>query len=374
MRKVLIFSTAYFPFIGGAEVALKQVTDRISDFEFDMVTARLRKDLKRQEKIGNINVYRVGFGSKIDKLILPILGLFKAVRLNEKNKYCLIYGLLASYGSLGAYFFKILHPRIPLLINLQEGKDLKGRFGAKNIIRRLVIKRANAITVISNYLKEFAEKNSINAKIELIPNGVDLNQFKPSNQESDLRSTLGLKQEDMVVVTHGRLVEKNGPIDLIKAFNILKEKNSNLKLLLVGDGLQRQKIEDLILEYGLKNNVIMAGEIPSENVHRYLEISDISIRPSLTEGLGNSFLEAMAMGLPVIGTLVGGIPDFLKDNETGIACKPGDAQDIADKIELLAQDKELRQRIAENGKNLVLEKYNWNNIAIKLDNFLNTLI
>jgi glycosyltransferase involved in cell wall biosynthesis len=94
-----------------------------------------------------------------------------------------------------------------------------------------------------------------------------------------------------------------------------------------------------------------------------LKISDVFVRPSLSEGLGNAFLEAMAASIPVIGTPVGGIPDFLKDEETGLFCEVGNPEDIAQKIEKLVFDDSLRKRIIENGLELVKEKYDWGFIA-----------
>ena len=83
MKKILIFSTAYYPFVGGAEVAVKEITDRISATQFDLITARFRRNLPKVEKIGAVNVYRLGVGVPVlDKLFLPFWGAWFALRLN----------------------------------------------------------------------------------------------------------------------------------------------------------------------------------------------------------------------------------------------------------------------------------------------------
>ncbi|MBU1102183.1 glycosyltransferase family 4 protein, partial [Patescibacteria group bacterium] len=110
-----------------------------------------------------------------------------------------------------------------------------------------------------------------------------------------------------------------------------------------------------------------------EDVPKYLAISDVFVRPSLSEGLGNSFLEAMAAGVPIIGTKVGGIPDFLRDGETGLFCEARNPQSIAEKITLLLSDEILRQRLIANARKLVEEKYNWDNIAQKMGNIFEKL-
>jgi glycosyltransferase involved in cell wall biosynthesis len=102
----------------------------------------------------------------------------------------------------------------------------------------------------------------------------------------------------------------------------------------------------------------------------YLQISDIFVRPSLSEGLGNSFLEAMAAGLPVIATPVGGIPDFLKDGETGLFCEVDNPQSIAQKVEKLLKDRESRDYIVRHASEMIREKYQWSMIAKKMQEVL----
>ena len=92
----------------------------------------------------------------------------------------------------------------------------------------------------------------------------------------------------------------------------------NVKLLIVGDGPLRENLKFKIKNLKLENKIELLGEVSPDKVPQYLAEADIFVRPSLSEGLGTAFLEAMAVGLPIIGTPVGGIPDFLKDDETGL--------------------------------------------------------
>ena len=103
-KKILIFSTAYHPFVGGAEVAVREITDRLGDdFEFDMIIAQLDRKLPKQEKIGNIDVFRIGIGVKIiDKLLLTFYGHRMAIKLYRKNQYDIVWSIMASYGGLSA--------------------------------------------------------------------------------------------------------------------------------------------------------------------------------------------------------------------------------------------------------------------------------
>jgi glycosyltransferase involved in cell wall biosynthesis len=101
---------------------------------------------------------------------------------------------------------------------------------------------------------------------------------------------------------------------------------------------------------------------------KYLHASDIFIRPSLSEGFGNSFIEAMASRVPVIATPVGGIIDFLKDGETGLFCEVKNPKSIAQKVEKLIKDKESREYIVRNAYEMVKNKYDWNIIANDMKN------
>ena len=93
-KHVVIFATTYFPLVGGAEVAMKEVTDRLPGWQFDLVCARIKSGLSSTEKIGNVTVHRVGFGHPIDKYLLPLLGTIRALLTAHGSPLTGIYGLM----------------------------------------------------------------------------------------------------------------------------------------------------------------------------------------------------------------------------------------------------------------------------------------
>ncbi|MFC1700726.1 glycosyltransferase family 4 protein [Patescibacteria group bacterium] len=367
-KKILIFSTAYLPMVGGAEIAVKEITDRLPSWKFDMITPKIQFGLPKFEKIGNINVYRIGFGCNFDKFLLPVFGLFKANRLNKRNNYNLTWSIMASYGGFLGSFFKKFHSDKPFLLTLQEGDApelILEKVGFFKSSFKKIFKRADYIQSISSFLDNWAEKMGIDSnKRVIVPNGVDSKKFATELIHEHIH-------DHKIILTVSRLVKKNGVDDLIKAGQYL---NFDFKIIIIGSGKNEKKLKKLVKKLKLENKVIFQGQIKYGELPKYYALADVFVRPSLSEGLGNVFLEAMACGLPVIGTPVGGIPDFLEDRKTGLFCKVNNPQSIAKKIEEILKDNKLRKNIVNNGLNLIKEKYTWNGIAKKMERVFDKLL
>lgn len=381
-KRVLIFSFVYYPrFIGGAEVAVKEITDRMDqdDFEFDLIALRLDKSLPKKEKIGNVTVHRIGWaGEQKDsadslpwylhfaKYAYPFLAAFKGSQLHREKAFDMTWSIMANYSGFAGLFFKLFHTDVPFILTLQEGDPIdyikkKVRFVAK--IWRMIFTQANEIQTISNYLSDFAKDMGAKAPIEVIPNGVDVAHFSKEYSQEELNSLkqeLGKDPNDVFLVTTSRLVVKNAVGDIIEALEFLPV---NVKLLIIGVGYQLEDLKKLAMNKGVSERVKFLGYISHTAMPKYLKISDIFVRPSLSEGFGNSFIEAMASGLPVIATPVGGIVDFIKNKETGLFCEVHAPEDIARKVEVYMHDKALRDEIIDNAMHMVIDHYDWNLVA-----------
>jgi len=378
MKKILIFSTAYFPHLSGAEIATQEITRRLEEeFNFDLICARFERKLLKKEKVNNVNVYRVGIGSVLDKYILIFAGFFKALALQKKNKYKLIHAIMATYGGLAALFFKLIHRKIPFLVTIQED-IFEGQIKRKTRFLRyfynLIFKKADFFQVIAKYMKERIRERGFRAPIKVIPNGVDIKHFSqelPNEVLKKLRQDLGIKEKEKVIITVSRLIEKKAVDDIIKAIPYLK---FPVKFLVIGTGKELKKLQKLVNDISIQDEVLFLGYISHKNLPKYLKISDVFIRPSLIEGLGNSFLEAMAASVPIIATPIEGIPDFLRDKKTGLFCQIRNPKDIAQKIELLLTDDNLRQKIIVQAKKLIEQKYNWQIVSEQMKSIYLTLI
>lgn len=365
---ILIFSTAYLPFIGGAELAIKDITDRIHDFTFILITARLRHDLPQREHVGNVEIFRVGIGVPlVDKLLSPFLASWCVYRIARREHIKLFWSVMVSYTTITPVLLKMfgLYKNTPLLLTLQEGDSEKhifeGRFGLIAYWWRAAFRYASHVQVISVYLEKLARSFGYAGPVSIVPNGVETKKLETRNLKLETQA-----KHKKIIITVSRLVEKNGVDILIRAFAGVHKKFPLAELHIVGDGYLRVRLEALTRALGMGSFITFFGEVPHERVSKYYTGAYIFVRPSRSEGLGIAFLEAMAAGLPIIGTPVGGIVDFLKDGETGLFSNVDDPHDLASKIELLLSNPELYKKLQDNGCRLVKESYDWNTIAERM--------
>lgn len=371
-KRILLFTTAYKPFVGGSEIAIQNIIRRLPGVFFDIITPRHNSKLNRLAQEENSHIYRVGFGWKYDKYLFPVLGFFKALGLMRENNYQLIHAYQASQAAGAAWLLKLFKPKIKFVLTIQEGKDLDKQKLYVKFFRNLIVRKADIISGISSYLVDYVKIINRKAKTIVIPNGVDLNFFPSKSVEnqtsSELKEKLGIKENNRLVVTVSRLVTKNGLENLIEATAKVRDRLPEVKLLVIGDGPLLKDLKSKVRKLNLTSTTLFLGEINHEDLAKYLRIADVFARPSQSEGLGSAFLEAMAVGVPIVGTPVGGIPDFLIDKETGLFCQVNNSSDLADKIYEILTNRELRVRIVNNAQALIRQKYDWDIIALKFEN------
>ncbi len=384
--KILIVSLAYVPFVGGAELALRDITDRVTECDFDLITYRFDRRWPPEERIGNMRVFRVGFGSysgsyygrTLEKFLFIPLAFIKGFFLHRRNRYAVFWSLMASRASAPALFLKFCFPRVPFFLTIQEGDTPEyahKRAGFLLRLWRLVFRYADRTQVISSYLRDFCVREGADKdRIDIIPNGVDVSLFSKIFSDDDkqtLLNQLGITKNAQVIVSASRLVPNKGIDVILKAQRHLQKDGLGVTLLLFGTGPE----EDMLRRYADAHSlsVVFAGDIKHEELPRYFAVSDVFVRPSRSEGLGTAFLEAMAAGLPIIGTPVGGIVDFLEDGKTGLFVKPDNDEDCAQTLRTLLNDGALQRALGENGRRLIHEKYSWDLITRKFVDIFTTL-
>src|SRR3990167_5558487 len=209
MKRILIFSLAYEPYVGGAELAIKEITDRLArgrataegldtnEYSFDMITLRFDRKLPDVEKIGNVMVHRIGFASenvkvsdralpllcKLAKILFPFTSFFKALSLHRKQPYDVVWAMMANQAGFGALFFKYAHPNIPYFLELQDGNSLQQIQARRPLISLMwplykrVYLKADVIKAISHFIKDLAREVGFHGRVEVIPNAVNVARF-----------------------------------------------------------------------------------------------------------------------------------------------------------------------------------------------------
>jgi glycosyltransferase involved in cell wall biosynthesis len=392
-KKILIFSLAYFPkHIGGAEVAIKEITDRLSseEYEFHLVCNRFDSTLPKTEQIGNVVVHRIGITTKnptmaelrklplhLNKILYQWFAYFEARKLHQQIKFDGIWAMMAHSCGVPAARFKKAFPEVKYLLTLQEGDPPKYIERKMSVFGQAfydAFTKADAIQVISTFLGAWAKRRGFKGTPILIPNAVHTAHFMQTYEAAQLhevRREFGVSDTDTLLVTTSRLVHKNAVDDVIRALALLPPP---VKFVIFGIGPDEEKLRALARELSLTDRVLFRGQIGHQEMPKYLKACDIFIRPSRSEGMGNSFVEAMAAELPVIATQEGGIADFLFDEQrnpevatTGWAVEADSPQQIAAAVtDILARPEKVVAVVA-TAKQMAVEKYDWNLIAKRMD-------
>ncbi len=389
MKKILIFSLAYFPrHVGGAEVAIKEIVERTptDEYDFHMVCLRFDSTLPAVERVGNILVHRIGFSKAnatmadlkqfplhLNKVLFQFLAAWKAMSLHKQHHYDGAWAMMAHSCGVPVAIFNFIYPRVPYLLTLQEGDPLEYIKNTMLPVYPLFVrafKKATIIQAISTFLGGWARDMGFSGKLEVIPNAVNTKHFSQVYPHEDLdvlKKQLGKKDGDVYLITTSRLVTKNACDDVIKALTLLPE---NYHFLILGIGPDEEMLRVLAKKEGVEGRTHFIGQVSHAEMPKYLKVSDIFIRPSLSEGMGNSFVEAMAAELPVIATQEGGIADFLFDPlrnpdkpPTGRAVNPRDPRGIATVARDIVENRELTHAMVKNAHALALQKYDWDLIA-----------
>ena len=239
---------------------------------------------------------------------------------------------------------------VPVAIHSEHGYEvdmLAGLPARRRLLRRAFYAMADSVFAVTEELRAYHARQAwfSPARIQVLYNGVDTRRFAPRPEvRARLREQLGLPAGSFVVGTVGRLVPIKDHLTLMKAAESLARRGVQTSLLLVGTGPEQARLERAAQACAeLGSRVVFAGA--AENVHELLNAMDVFVLPSLCEGMSNTLLEAMASGLPVVATRVGGNPELVEEDRSGWLFRPGDVNGLSDRLEHLAGSRELRRQL-----------------------------
>jgi glycosyltransferase involved in cell wall biosynthesis len=274
---------------------------------------------------------------------------------------------MMTYMAMPVTLMGWLGSRLPYVLTLQDGDPFEHVFGRRRIkiilpILRAGFRNADIVQTISTFLAEWPRKMGYRGVIEVVPNGTDVARFSAAPP-----ADIGRKEGEVVLATASRLVPKNALDDVIRALPLMP---ANIVFAIFGSGPEEANLRTLVDRLGVKERVRFFGSIDNRDLPAYLHASDIFIRPSRSEGMGISFVEAFAAGRPVIATQEGGIADFLFDAKrnpekptTGWAVDRDNPPQIAEAVKDILSNPEQTLRVVEEARRLATARYDWRLIA-----------
>lgn len=282
-----------------------------------------------------------------------LFGMKSLIKIN-KIKPEIIQAQNITMGFIAFFAKKIFN--IPYIV-WGRGSDVHLQWKFKKFISRIVLDNADAIIALSQNMRN--EMQTISEKdIIILPNGVDTKSFSISKN--------GKKTDRIRILYIGSLLPVKGVEYLIQAMKQLCQLHPDIRLTIIGDGSCRNSLEEMGRKFGLEHNINFIGKIPHQDVPNWLAKNDIFVLPSISEGMPNVLLEAMAAGLPIVASNVGGIPEIISNSKNGYLVEPKNSQQIVDRIQFLISNSNKWNTISEQNK-ADAEKYDWEEIIKKLE-------
>ena len=356
--------------MAGTEKMLYELTGRIDKEKFEVLVCTIKSgdgDLLSKLKEKGIQTKTLNLNSKWQ--FFKTLKLIKIIRNFKPD----IFQSFLFFDNILARVFGRLC-KVPIIISGIRNVEIYRSFW-RNFLDKITLPFADFVISNTQAGKKFlSEKERIPLnKIFVIPNGIDLTKVPPpltKEQKTHLLKEI-LPTTNYLLPTNiigfvGYLTKQKGVTYLLQAFSQLKEEiRERTLLLIIGDGPIKNDLENLAGKLKIKNRVHFLGH--KKEAINYMPLFDIFCLPSLWEGQPNVILEAMALGLPIIGSRVGGVPEVIENKKNGILVSPADPKALSEAIEFLLKDKEEREKIAQNALNSV-KRYD---IKIMVENYEN---
>jgi len=226
---------------------------------------------------------------------------------------------------------------------------------------RISAKKCAHIIVTSNKMEKWWAITGVTAsRMTLIPYGVNTELFRPI---SKARTELNIHPDEKVLLYVGRLSSEKGLVPLLSAMKSLCEKIGHIQLYLIGTGHAENKLRALAHRWGIEKQVVFFGQINRRRLPIYYSAADVTILPSLSEGLPRTMIEALACESPFLGTKITGIEDHIQDQNTGYLVEPGNSAMLVNKIHSVLRNPERARMVGKNGASYIRSNLTWQLIA-----------
>jgi glycosyltransferase involved in cell wall biosynthesis len=365
MMKIVDFAAYYPPHIGGMEKYAEELHEHFEKrgCYITVFTPHLPTSSPSNETKGNIRILRYPAFDIIFNYPLPKIWkreFWEQWKEINNQKYDVVISTLRFFIQplMGLLFAR--HHKIPLL-HIEHCSDyVKNTFIISTISRlvdmtigRFTLSHADTIVTPSQsaarFVKKLSGKNST-----LIYRGMPLKEIDAILPDNEIRAQVGTRK---IITYVGRLIYGKGVIHLLEAIATLNR--SDVFVVIAGDGPEREVLEQYAQEHELINQILFLGNIPFRSIIGLFKVTDIFVNPSYNEGLPTSVLEASACRRAVIATNVGGTPEILTHNQSGIIIPPYSTEAIKNSLKELLDNELRRQELGKNARQEIEQKFNW---------------
>jgi glycosyltransferase involved in cell wall biosynthesis len=353
----------------------KYEVDLIIGEEFD-------KNILSKVKKNNFNIIQIkGLKGKLNFFCDPII-LLKLIKLLTKKRYDIVHTHTTKAGILGRIAAYI--SGVPIIIHGLHGSTFQAfNSGLLNwflfLLERLTGRFTDAYISVSKVLSEKYVEKGIGKKENYytVYSGMKLNKFCDVRERinyGEKQRELGINSKHFVIGNVARLETRKGHKFLLDAVKkvIIERKDCPLKLLIIGEGEDREKLENYTRELNLEEKVIFAGY--REDVEELMALMDIFVLTSLREGLPRVLVQAVAVGIPLVAFNVDGVSEIVKDNHNGFLIRPRDVEQLANRIVRYIDNKELVLLHGQKGREFIKGKWSIEDMVDKIDKIYQDLI
>jgi len=346
---------------GGAQKYVFELAKALKKGNDVCVACGGTEELYQKLKEDNIRVIPLSYLKRDISFFSDIKGYFELKKLLKKEKPDIFHVNSSKAGVLGSFVAR----RMPLkVVYTVHGAVFTAAFSKlKRLffkwIEKFTAKYKAIIITVSEKDRQLWLKNKIcpSEKIITVRNGINLSDELNFLSKDDARKKLNLDLDNKIIGIVANFYAEKNYIFLIRSFAKLLKDKPELRLVIIGDGAERNKIENEMAALKLKDKIILRGFV--KDASKYLKAFDIFVLPSIKEGLPITLLEAQLAKVPIVASKVGGIPEIISDEKYGLLFDINDQKQFLEKIKRLLENNELSNLLVENGYKSVKEKFDF---------------
>jgi glycosyltransferase involved in cell wall biosynthesis len=373
--------------VGGPALHVAYLTDGLAQrgYETVLVAGSIARGEESMAYVAERRGVRLESLEELHREISPLRDLravVKLARIIRRERPTILHTHTAKAGAVGRIAaLAATDARPPVIVHTFHGHVLRGYFnplvttGFRFLERMLATFTTKLIAVSPEVRDDLVRLGVAPAeKFAVVRLGIELDERV--HDEGELRDStrrgIGIPADAFVVGWIGRMTAVKRTDDILRGFRRLLDRRDNAYLCLVGDGPDRSQMERLAHELGVARRCLFVGY--QEDVAAFYDAMDVLVLPSANEGTPVSVIEAMAAGLPIVATRVGGVPDVMRDGVDGFLVPPGDVEALGTRLAELAADPELRRRMGESGRTYSLGRYRVERLVDDIDALYTSLL